>query len=614
MSNPAILSIIESAAQTRHSNAVLPQPLSDEHKVPDDRLRDFRHIVQHGTLRPVFQPIVDVRNELIYGYEALIRGPENSSLVSPFDLFRCAMRLSMEDEFEVLCRKLSIQQFVRGKLPHRLFLNTSPSLLIAGDFKKGKTLQFLREFHLDPRNVVIEVTEQQQTCEYSILNEALQQYRALGFQVALDDLGAGYSSLRLWNEVTPDFIKVDKHFIRDIHLNKLKQSFLKGLLEMSAGTNCRLIAEGIEKKAEFEYLHSLGITLMQGYYFAKPVSDPPAEIARELFVVAARPEPITHKGQDNLLAITKRVEPIPFNIKVKDVLEMIQKDSELDLIPVVNSARAVGLVERYTFMNKILKSIYGVSLYGKLRIVDFLDHEPVVVDLSTNLDVVSQKITSQSHRFHGFVVTDNGQYHGVSTVLDLLQRITQQQINSARHANPLTLLPGVVPTNDGINSLLAAQKRFALVYFDLDNFKPYNDQYGYEAGDGVLKRFAELLQTVYPAETTTIGHIGGDDFVVIDQSDKVVENCQRMFETSTREVPTFYRAEHVQAGGIGGVDRQNRPCFYPLLSVSAGVVPPECTASCHSHIELADYAAEAKKLAKRKEGNSCFVNRRSSGS
>ncbi|MES2605981.1 MAG: EAL domain-containing protein, partial [Pseudomonadota bacterium] len=141
-----------------------------------------------------------------------------------------------------------------------------------GDFEKGKTLQFLHDSKLDPQRVVIEVTEHKQTNHYDLLNEALLQYRALGFQVALDDLGAGYSSLRLWKELLPDYIKVDKHFIRDVHVNKLKQSFVNGLLEISAGSNCRLIAEGVEKKGEFDYLCNRGIVLMQGYYFARPMS------------------------------------------------------------------------------------------------------------------------------------------------------------------------------------------------------------------------------------------------------------------------------------------------------------------------------------------------------
>jgi diguanylate cyclase (GGDEF)-like protein len=578
-----------------------------------ETLAHFRDMVTRETLRPYFQPIVDVRQQEVFGYEALIRGAQDSALFSAYDLFRCAETLAIGDEFEVVCRKLSIQKFVHAGLPHRLFLNASPSLLLAGDFKQGKTLQFLRECNLDPKRVVIEVTEQQQTSEYSLLNTALQQYRAMGFQVALDDLGAGYSSLRLWKELLPDFIKVDKHFIRDIHLHKLKQSFVKGLLEMSAGSNCRLIVEGVEKQAEFEYLHSLGIILMQGFFFARPAEQPPRHIDSALLTPKARAIPERNPGLDNLLAISKVVEPIPFTMKVKEVLERFQKNAEIDLIPVVNSSRPVGLVERYSFLNKILHTIYSISLYGKQRIVDFLDHEPILVDINTNLETVSQTVTSQGNRVHGFIVTESNKYYGVSTVLDLLHKITQQQIKSARHANPLTLLPGIVPTNEIINALLASHACFSLVYYDLDNFKPYNDHYGYEAGDRVIKRFAALLQEVYGAANASICHIGGDDFVVIDKSNHFVEHCEQAFELFAQEIPTFYAEEHVAAGGIEGFDRQNRACFYALLSTSAGIVPPSTTKLCHSHIEIADYANEAKKQAKRIDGNSLFVNRRNTG-
>ncbi|MES2605980.1 MAG: EAL domain-containing protein, partial [Pseudomonadota bacterium] len=93
-----------------------------------DLLDLFREIFTRELVYPVFQPIVDVRNQCVFGYEALIRGPQGSRLVSPYDLFRCASQLSLGDEFEVLCRKVSIRQFAQSSLPHRLFLNTSPAL------------------------------------------------------------------------------------------------------------------------------------------------------------------------------------------------------------------------------------------------------------------------------------------------------------------------------------------------------------------------------------------------------------------------------------------------------------------------------------------------------
>ncbi|MES2605401.1 MAG: GGDEF domain-containing protein, partial [Pseudomonadota bacterium] len=345
----------------------------------------------------------------------------------------------------------------------------------------------------------------------------------------------------------------------------------------------------------------------------QPTVLPPVHIDADLLKVTSIPEPVMLRTQDNLSGISRPASPIPFGMKVTEVLEKLQKNPELDLIPVVNSGRPVGLVERYSFLNKIMKSIYGMALYGKLRIVDFLEQTPVVVDINTNLDAVSRKVTSHGKRVHGFIVTENDKYYGVSTVLDLLHKITQQQIDSARHANPLTLLPGIVPTNQTINALLDARTPFAIVYFDLDNFKPYNDLYGYEAGDNVIKRVAAILSTVYDQQQAAIGHIGGDDFVVVDQSPNFTDRCEQVFTLFSREISTFYSAEHVLAGGIGGVDRQNRPCFFNLLSMSAGIVPPEGTATCHSHIEISDFATEAKKLAKKREGNALFINRRIRG-
>ncbi len=571
---------------------------------------EFHEIYQRELLYAVFQPVVDVARQNVFGYEALIRGPQGSAFEKPLTLFTHAKLLGLEVEFEILCRKIAIREFAGLALPNRLFINISPSILMASGYKKCRTVQFLNEFGVDPERVVIEVTEHQQTSQYGILNTALRHYRNQGFLVALDDLGAGYSSLRLWNEVLPDFIKIDKHFIRDVHQNKIKQSFIKGLLEISAGSNCKIIAEGIEKQEEYQFLHAMGLCYLQGFYFAKPAARPVIQLDKALFRLNPLNASLIPGNQDNLLSITRNDLAIPATTRVRDVLEMLQKKPELLFMPVVDKDRPVALVERTAFLNKLMQTDYGIALYGKQKISEFLDTQPVLVEVDTNLELASQMITSMSRAVQAFIVTDKNRYFGVSTVLDLLQKITQHQLSNARHANPLTLLPGIVPTNELINNLISCGRMFAIIYFDLDNFKPYNDQYGYDAGDKVIKKLAEVLGAVYSPDLGVIGHIGGDDFVVVDISADMVANCENVLNSFSLEVPGFYTPEHIAAGGINGCDRLGNATFFPLLSISAGIVPPAGTAACQSSIRISDLACEAKKQAKARIGNAWFINDR----
>ncbi|WP_239649566.1 GGDEF domain-containing protein [Methylocucumis oryzae] len=146
----------------------------------------------------------------------------------------------------------------------------------------------------------------------------------------------------------------------------------------------------------------------------------------------------------------------------------------------------------------------------------------------------------------------------------MLEEITRQQIINAKHANPLTLLPGSVPVNERINLFLKEKIPFTFAYFDLDNFKPYNDKYGYSAGDNVIKAVAELLSKFVDEQHGIIGHIGGDDFIVVFLCEDWLVRCQNMLSHFAELAPTFYIEEDRLKGGIVGEDRAGLKTFFCL--------------------------------------------------
>ncbi len=268
------------------------------------------------------------------------------------------------------------------------------------------------------------------------------------------------------------------------------------------------------------------------------------------------------------------------------------------------------MIFRDKFLSKLFSSRYGVELYGKQPIKSFISNTPFSVDQNASFEQVSRQLTTAMRNDQAFVVTDDGLYIGVATVLDLLEQITRQQIHNAKHANPLTLLPGSVPINEYINRLLEDRQRFCVGYFDLDHFKPYNDTYGYSAGDNIIKIVADTLTLHVPNEAGHVGHIGGDDFIVIFTSDDWFERCKAILKDFEHLVANCYKAEDVVRGGLHSEDRQGKKQFFPLLSLSAGLVDEQATRLCRSHVDISDLASEAKKQAKNLPGNSYFVNRR----
>jgi len=568
-------------------------------------------IIKKQLLTSLFQPIVSLRENNIYAYEALIRGPSDSPLHSPINLFSMAERYNETAALEKACRKVSIQQFVDQKVASKLFLNVSPTVLLDPEFKGGETLAFLEQVGIPPSQIVIEITEHQPTDNYEIMRDAVSHYRSMGFEIALDDLGEGYSGLRLWTELLPDYVKIDRHFIQNIDKDPVKLNFVRSIQSMATASNCRIIAEGVETEAEYLAAESLGISFSQGYYFARPTPKVISTIVPELFSREKVEEKVVaFKTTTRISEIMQEATAISAQTSNNEVLSLFQKNTDLNVMPVVDDGIASGLLYKEQFLTKLFASRFGIDLYGKKAVAMFVDTKPFAFDQQLVIEEVSRQLTNTKHSDQTFIITENGRYRGLGVVMDLLKLITTQQLQNAQHANPLTLLPGVTPINHIINSLILDNTRFAIGYFDLDHFKPFNDIYGYEKGDQAIKLVAELLTNYVEEQAGYIGHIGGDDFIVIFKTQDWENSCKKILLAFEQAVTKLYKEEHLLAGGITAIDRTGSTCFYPVLSLSIGIVAANAIMQCQSHIEVSDLAAEAKHHAKTMKGNSYFINRR----
>jgi diguanylate cyclase (GGDEF)-like protein len=269
----------------------------------------------------------------------------------------------------------------------------------------------------------------------------------------------------------------------------------------------------------------------------------------------------------------------------------------------------VGLISRYTMIDGFARP-FRRELYGKRPCEMMMDRSALVVEKTVSLQDLSDLILqSEPHHLSvGFIITDNGQYIGMGSGHDLLRLVTQMQINAARYANPLTLLPGNVPISEQIDSLLQTGTSFVACYCDLDHFKPFNDVYGYQKGDEIIQQTGRLLTEVC-GPYDFIGHIGGDDFIILFQSEHWEKRCELLLSRITDTFPLLYTEEDRQRGGIETEDRQGERRFHPVLSLSIGAVVVEPD-RFHSHHEVSSAAAIAKKHAKGIPGNSLFVERR----
>jgi EAL domain-containing protein (putative c-di-GMP-specific phosphodiesterase class I) len=235
----------------------------------DDTLR-LGEVLERRAVSVVFQPILALAAGEIVGHEALVRGPPGSWLESPAALFAAAREAGCYEQLAIICIQETLRAFSGHGSRGLLFLNMSPRLVQQPGFDPVRARRFLESLELCPASVVIELTEDFPAIDMQYLRESLLLYRSMGFRVALDDLGEGFSSLRLWSELRPEFVKADKHFVRGIARDAVKRQFLRSIQQIARRSGSQVIAEGIEVAEDFRAVRRIGIAMAQGWFIGRP--------------------------------------------------------------------------------------------------------------------------------------------------------------------------------------------------------------------------------------------------------------------------------------------------------------------------------------------------------
>ncbi|MFZ3183200.1 MAG: bifunctional diguanylate cyclase/phosphodiesterase [Pseudomonas sp.] len=574
-----------------------------------EQLSALTQILAQRNLHTLFQPIISLSERRILGYEALTRGPSNSPLHSPVPLFAVARQNARLSELEVASRQSACRRFSELQLPGMLFLNISPETLLEPEHQPGRTLQLLQTYGIAPAQVVIELTEQAPIEDFSLLHTALHHYRSMGFSIALDDLGAGYSSLRLWSELRPDYVKIDRHFIDGIHLDAVKREFVGSILKMAGASRAQVIAEGIELPEELAVLADMGVDLLQGYLFSRPLDQPSSDIHALLPKLDTSAAQLTEEACD-LSALLNRQVAVNDSALIAQVLEVFRAQANLNSLAVLNEQQQpIGIVHRNSLASALLKP-FATDLFARKPISRLMSDDFLVVEQNQSLQQVSRLLTSRARQRieEDFIITQDGLYLGLGRVIDVLKLITELKIQQARHANPLTLLPGNVPIQQCLTRLLQQAREAMICYVDIDNFKPFNDIYGYGKGDEVLLCLAQCLSARIDPSCDFVGHIGGDDFLLVLGSEDWRKRLNCLQEDFQGQCRRFYRPEHLQAGGFSSHNRQGQQQDFPLLSLSLGVVHLRPEACAHLDAsQLAEMASQAKHHAKAVPGYSLHI-------
>lgn len=573
-----------------------------------------------------FQPIVNIYSGECYGYEALLRGVDGAGFASIHQFMDTAAESGLLHQVDLRLREIAVKKFsaiANGRA--KLFFNLDNRLLCSRDYTPGETARILRRYGLTQERICFEISEKHEIVPGCEMTDLLTAYRRQGFRIAVDDFGAGFSGLKLLYIAEPDFLKIDRFFVREIAKDAKKRLFVSSIVNIAHIIGSQVIAEGVETEEEYTACRDIGCDLIQGFLVAPPILD--ASTLKERYAIIEMLNASERRGRssEDLVRITSGMTqpaPVHHHISVLDICRCFKESQDLDFLPVIDANdEPLGIV-RERDLKPYTYSRYGQQLlqnptYGA-SITRFIRRVPTA-DIRTPVEKILE-IYSQNAAFEGILIVEDMRYRGFLSPPSLLRVIHQKNLAEARDQNPLSRLPGNTSIYEFVSHALGDDANaYDLAYFDFDNFKPFNDRYGFRQGDRIILRFTELLRTLAQETGGLAGHIGGDDFFLGLQHKislkRLIERITALTARFARDAESFYDAETISQGYLEASDRDGCKRRLPFLRASTVVLHlPTRVRNCRSLEMLSQTMAWLKKAAKTSPAGFCLGVMGGSGS
>jgi EAL domain-containing protein (putative c-di-GMP-specific phosphodiesterase class I)/GGDEF domain-containing protein len=560
----------------------------------------LRKLLEDRALTTVFQPIFGFREGRIIGYEALVRGPEGSLIQTPAQLFAAAKAEGVAVELNLMCVQEILRAFAGRKLAGSLFVNASPQLIVQRGFDQQRAARFLESLGIEPQRVVIELTEDYPTLDFKRVQESLMLYRSMGLRVAIDDLGEGFASLRLWSELKPEYVKADKHFVTGIAEDPVKVQFLRAIHHIAENSASQVIAEGIENAADFKVVKDIGIACGQGWFIGRPSPRPDGKLPPEAQRAQADarvpviPAPRLQAGTEPCAHdFVRAVEAATPQGSLGALLDRFTSSPTLASIPVIGPSGIEGVVSR-AWLDFVRAS--PSAQLGAHACIEFADRAPIKVEAGLDLAALTAILVESDARrmADGFVIVSSGRYLGMGASSDVMRSLQSSRVLAARYTNPLTLLPGQVPINEHLDRLLAGRVPFTAWFIEVDQMRGLNDSEGFATGDALIHSTARLVESACAHGIDFAGHVTGSRFVLLVQSGDWRERAEKLLARFPEVIEAHVPVNARERGYFTVKRRDGRDYVRPLPKLVVGILPvlPGVFESRHEVIAVAKRAAE----------------------
>lgn len=570
-----------------------------------------------------FQPIVNIHTGLCYGLEALLRNYAEAGFSNIQEVFDKAYEDGMLFTLDLVLRNKVMKKFTRLEFHDKtkLFYNIDNRVLFAPDYSPAKVQNVMERFQLTAGTFCFEVSERQDVETYhehdfkniNEIKSALNYYRQDLYKIAIDDYGSGLSGLKLLYHSDPDYVKIDRFFISGIENDARKRLFVSTTLNMARILGITVIAEGVETKEEYYICKEIGCDYVQGYLIQRPTQSTSELCKRYEIVTELNRQNRREYGSDHKLIYDNMqyIDPIPIHkeqhtyTEMATVFEKFRTHKSDTFFPVTNgNAEPLGII-RERDLKEYVYSPYGRDILMNKscgNILNFITRIPIS-EVNIRVERVLE-LFATNDQSEGILFTEDGKYVGFLGANSLLRIINEKNIAEARDQNPLSRLPGNTLINQYISESLAdTMNKHVFVYFDFNNFKPFNDKFGFRQGDRAILLFADILKGLSNTTKVFIGHIGGDDFFVgfnLKETEEslILPAVKEVLDRFTDNVQSLYSMEDRERGFYQSFDREGNERMYPLVCASAGMlIIPAGELYCSTE-DVFTMLAELKKQAK----------------
>lgn len=551
-------------------------------------------IIMGKLVIPYFQPIVDLRDGEIYSYGVTCYGPPNGMLHTPEKLLEASLSYNLQQEIKAVCNEI-VTAVVGNREVKQDY--------IFFDSKRSNEM-------------FLELTLTQGTSQKKLFNANSKSCGSYQEMTIETDSQMPPSSVE--QDLQTKYIVIRCQGIGDSGKKSFRQNQIKATVAYAHIIGMLVLATDVSTTDELVVLMELGVDLVCGSLFGDPSVNLPV-IAEELISKIKSYRPLAEYptlSQSVNVKIGDIVQYTPFVTPdtIISNLGVLLEDRYQGIVIVENNI-PVGLLMKNKLYYR-LGTPYGVSLYLSKPAANLMDREALIVDAELPLEIVSQMAMNRlgDSQYDLIIVVKNKEYAGVVSVTHLLQKLTNLQIHFASNSNPLTGLPGNLIIEERLKQVLAEGQSFAILYCDLDNFKAFNDKYGFEQGDRVLEFTAAVLRAglfdvVGDISNTLLGHIGGDDFIIVTDPDKAEYLCKFIVKEFDQKINKYYEPEDIEQDCIMVANRKGKMERFPLMSISIGVVHNR-NRQFSNYIEIGEASAQLKKLAKSISGSAWVIDQR----